>query len=293
MQTLLTLQTAGAVVVRTADSAVKVRPTPRTYLILGLGLGLVLGLGLALLRDALDTKLRTANDIGEILEMPILAVFRRRRGASSASAARHAGRPDFPGRRRVQTAPHERRVRRDRQAVSVVMVASAVAVEGKSTTFANLAVAIALAGKSVALADLDLHRPTLAKFFRLEDLDQPGLSGVVLGHATIDEALVPVGIEGAQSEDRNVSENGSTEVVGGARYPAGSLAVLPTGILPPDPGKFVGLEGVRHVVGGLRDRFDVVLINAPPLLAVGDGLTIAGFWMQSSLSFVAISRDGV
>jgi Mrp family chromosome partitioning ATPase len=77
------------------------------------------------------------------------------------------------------------------------------------------------------------------------------------------------------------STNGRAQATAG-----GSLVVLPTGILPPDPGEFVGVEGVRHVIGALRDRYDVVLIDAPPLLAIGDGLTIAGF----SDAIVAVVR---
>jgi capsular exopolysaccharide synthesis family protein len=149
-----------------------------------------------------------------------------------------------------------------------IMVTSAVATEGKTTTFANLAVAMALGGKSVALVDLDLHRPMIGRFFRVGE-DQPGLSAVVLGHASVEEALVPVNLD-----DRLLEQ---AAAAGARQSAAGSLAVLPTGILPPDPGEFVGLEGVRHVIGALRDRFDVVLIDSPPLLAIGDGLTIAGF----------------
>jgi Mrp family chromosome partitioning ATPase len=152
----------------------------------------------------------------------------------------------------------------------VIMVTSALAEEGKSTTFANLALALALRGKSVALVDLDLHRPSIAQFFRIGE-SRPGLSGVVLGHVGLDEALVPITIDG------RLTESAAFNGWGGAGAAAGSLVVLPTGILPPDPGEFVGLEGVRHVIGALRDRYDTVLIDAPPLLAIGDGLTIAGF----------------
>ncbi len=159
----------------------------------------------------------------------------------------------------------------------VLMVTSAVAEEGKSTTFANLAVASALAGRNVALVDLDLHRPVLARFFRVNE-GHPGLSAVVLGHVGLDEALVPIALENRIPE----AANGSSASVSAG----GSLVVLPTGILPPDPGEFVGVEGVRHVIGALRDRFDVVLIDAPPLLAIGDGLTIAGF----SDAIVAVVR---
>jgi polysaccharide biosynthesis transport protein len=272
LQTLLTLQTSTAVVVRTADSASKIKPTPKKYGALGLGLGLVLGIGLAFLRDAFDTRLRTVTEIGDILKMPMLGRIpppprrlERERQLVMLSDPTARGADAF---RRMRMNLEFASIGKPSQ---VIMIASAVAEEGKSTTFANLALALALGGKSVALVDLDLHRPTIAQFFRLDE-SQPGLSSVVLGHVALDEALVPIAIDGRLWE-AGASSNGH----GASGTAAGSLAVLPTGILPPDPGEFVGLEGVRHVVGALRDRYDTVLIDAPPLLAVGDGLTIAGF----------------
>jgi non-specific protein-tyrosine kinase len=69
---------------------------------------------------------------------------------------------------------------------------------------------------------------------------------------------------------------------------AGSLVVLPTGIVPPDPGEFVGLEGVSQVIAALRKRADVILVDAPPLLPVGDALTIGGI---SDALIVAVRAD--
>ena len=269
LETLRTLQTSSAVLVRPAESAAKIRPTPKKYGFLGIGLGLVLGIGLAFLRDGLDTRLRSGSDIGDILSMPLLARIpppkkrlERDRQLVMLADPSSTGADAF---RRLRMNLEFAAIGKQAQ---VLMVTSAVAEEGKSTTFANLAVASALAGRNVALVDLDLHRPVLGRFFRVSD-GHPGLSAVVLGHVGLDEALVPINLENRVAE----AANGS----GASVSTGGSLVVLPTGILPPDPGEFVGVEGVRHVIGALRDRFDVVLIDAPPLLAIGDGLTIAGF----------------
>ena len=176
LETLQTLQTSSAVLVRTADSAAKIRPTPKKYGILGIGLGIILGIGLAFLRDAFDTRIRTGSDLGDIFKAPLLARIppptkRLERDQQLVMLAD----PTAPG------ADAFRRLRMNLEFAAigkqsqVVMVSSAVATEGKSTTFANLAVAMALGGRNVALVDLDLHRPVLARFFRI-DGSAPGLS---------------------------------------------------------------------------------------------------------------------
>ena len=282
LETLMALQTSTATVVREASGAAKIRPTPRKYGILGIGLGLVLGVGLAFLRDAFDTRLRSSADIGAALKLPLLGrIPPPPRRVEREHQLVMLGDPTGTG------ADACRRLRMNLEFASigkpaqVVMVTSALPKEGKSTTVANLGVAMALAGKSVALVDLDLHRPMLSRFFRLDGAQQ-GMTGVVLGLVSVDEALVEVRPDGrgpdalGPSRNGHVPANGVSAAAAAARS-NGSLVVLPTGALPPDPGEFVGLEGVRHVVAALRERFDAVLIDVPPLLALGDGLTIAGF----------------
>lgn len=277
LQTLLTVQTSTAVVVRTASGATKIRPKPTKYGLLGLGLGLILGIGLALLRDALDTRLRTPDQIGSVLRLPLLArippptrqLQRDQQLAMIADPTSHGA----DAYRRLRMNLEFATVGKPSQ---VIMFASALAKEGKSTTLGNLAVAAALAGKSVALVDLDLRRPSISRFFRLGEAE-PGLTAVVLGHSELDEALVRVPLE---SLSRNAADH-FPKPGGNGDYlsrtsTTGSLVVLPTGLLPPDPGDFVGIEGVGRVVAALRERVDLVLLDVPPLLAVGDGLTISG-----------------
>jgi receptor protein-tyrosine kinase len=269
------------VVVRTAAGATKIRPRPTKYGFLGLGLGLVLGIGLALLRDAFDTRLRTPDQISGVMGLPLLArvpppsrqLQRDHRLAMIAEPTSHSA----DAYRRLRMNLEFATVGKPSQ---VIMFASALAKEGKSTTLGNLAVASALAGKSVALVDLDLRRPSLSRFFRLDD-SEPGLTAVVLGHAELEDALLRIPLE---SLSRNTPEhfpmpqaNGRGAAANRSRVSTtGSLVVLPSGILPPDPGDFVGLEGVGRVIAALRERVDLVLLDVPPLLAVGDGLTISG-----------------
>jgi Mrp family chromosome partitioning ATPase len=165
------------------------------------------------------------------------------------------------------------------------MVTSALEREGKSTTIANLAVALARAGQRVVLVDLDLRRPFVDRFFSLGE--HAGLTQVALGHVSLDEALVPVSVAPTTSARISLGSvvtgtgqvkivgNGNGYLNGGAEGGTGSLRVLGSGPIPPDPGEFVGTPRLTEILEELRDRADVVLVDAPPLFHVGDGLVLS------------------
>jgi len=152
----------------------------------------------------------------------------------------------------------------------VLMVTSAVQQEGKSTTIANLAVALARAGKRVVLVDLDLRKPFVDKFFRL---DGPGVTQVALGHVSLDQAVATF----VMMDPRAASTNGNGNGNGNGRGKGHSvlLEVLPSGPIPPDPGEFVGTAALTEILEELRERADIVLIDAPPALHVGDAMTLS------------------
>jgi polysaccharide biosynthesis transport protein len=167
-----------------------------------------------------------------------------------------------------------------------IMVTSAVEQEGKSTTIANLAIAMARSGQRVVLVDLDLRRPYVDKFFGVQG---PGVTQVALGHVPLEDALttIPIAEVGSRTEvveqlTRNVrvqgaaaNGNGNGNGNGHAKVAKGVLQVLPTGPIPPDPGEFVNTQALSEILTDLRTRFDVVLIDAPPALRVGDAMTLS------------------
>jgi polysaccharide biosynthesis transport protein len=245
-----------------------VRPTPERNIILGLAFGLVIGVGLGFLREALDTRIRSAEEVAERLRLPLLARLpetpRRLRSreelvmlAEPTGAEAEAYRVL---RSNVEFANLDRGAR-------TIMVTSALKGEGKTTTVANLAVAYARAGKRVALADLDVRRPFLDRFFRLRDV--PGLSDVALGHVDLEDAIAHVSAgEGERSSRQGAARNGPAAV-------AGVVDVLTAGPLPPNAGEFVASQAITEIVQRLRERYELVLIDAPPLLQVGDAMTLA------------------
>jgi Mrp family chromosome partitioning ATPase len=272
LATMQALQTSNAAVVQRAEKAVQVQPNTSRNAILGVFLGIVLGIGLAFLREALDTRVRSAEEIGERLGgLPLLARVpvpsRKLRAKNRLVMLDSPMGVHAEAFRMLRTNLDFATLGRDAR---TIMVTSAVEQEGKSTTIANLAVALARTGQRVVLVDLDLRRPFLHTFF---DLGGPGITQVALGHTSLEEALVPVAI--ADSRPRGEKANGNGNGNNGGRMVKGILEVLPSGSIPPDPGEFVGTAVLSEIIEALRMRADVVLIDAPPALHVGDAMTLS------------------
>jgi polysaccharide biosynthesis transport protein len=185
-----------------------------------------------------------------------------------------------------------------------IMVTSASEREGKSTTAANLGVALARSGKRVVLVDLDLRRPSLDVLFGLEG--KPGVTNVVLDEVAFDDALTTVWAAEPQTNAASSAEASAEPATPARRSKAtpeestaqpkastrarktqagretngraplsGSLEIMPSGPRPPNPGEFVATRAVGSLLDKLRKRADFVLVDAPPLIGLGDAMTIS------------------
>jgi len=131
--------------------------------------------------------------------------------------------------------------------IRTMVVTSAGPDEGKSTTLANLAVTIAQGGKKVILADCDLRRPRQHEIFGLDN--DAGLTTMVVD----DEAL----------ENPPLQETGVP-----------NLWLLPSGPLPPNPSELLGSRRMEEIIAVLTQRADMVLFDAPPVIAVIDAVVL-------------------
>jgi polysaccharide biosynthesis transport protein len=266
LETIEAIKTPTASLLSPATRARQLQPRPLRSMALGLALGLILGIVLALLRDALDTRFRGADEVSARLRLPLLARLpqpaKKLRKANELVMRVDPHGADAEPYRMLRT--NLEFVNLDR-AAKTIMLTSAVEQEGKSTTLANLAYAIARGGRRVVLVDLDLRRPFVGCFFDLSD--RPGITDVALGRATLAEALVAIPLRTSvrpQAVGRKELESSG-----------GSLRVLPSGSTTPDPGEFVATTAVARILTELREEADVVLIDSPPILHVGDAMTLS------------------
>lgn len=279
LETVGTLLANNTSVLDPAGGASKVRPRPSRTGILGGLLGLVLGVAFAFGAEALDRRVRAEDEIEQILELPLLG-----RIPTPPKPLREARRPVMIADPSGTQAESVRKLKTSieflnlDQRARTLMVTSAVPREGKSTTAANLAIAFARAGRRVVLVDLDLRRPSLHSL--LVTGLEPGIADVVAGKETVDRALRTVSLAAVAPQvarnggrPRGPSSNGRT--VGGDA--ASTLSVLPAGVASAVTGtlaEFLESPRLAAVLDDLAGRFELVLLDTPPLLAVGDAIAL-------------------
>ena len=238
---------ARVVVEQRATIPVKpVVPKKSRTLAVGIVLGGLLGIGLALLRDLLDNTVKDRETLEEVSGTGVVGVvpFDKGRRLDPAISFERDNSP---------AAESFRKLRTNLQFLSVdnpprlIVVTSSMPNEGKSTTAINIALALAEADHNVLLIDGDMRRPSLAKY--LDVVGSVGFSTVLSGGAALDDVL----------QETN--------------FPR--LTVLAAGPTPPNPSELLGSSVAKNLLSELRTRFDYVIIDTSPLLAVTDGAILA------------------
>jgi len=250
-------------------------PKPLRDGALAVAAALVLGVGLAFLRDSLDVKIHSAEEIAERTSLPVIAAipeFRRRDRSPDKLVVL-----DDP---RSATAEAYRFLRTNLEFVNfnndlkTILVTSPLPGQGKSTTIANLAVALLRADKRVAIVEGDLRRPSLHRFFKIAN--SRGVTSVVSGAATLAEATQTLTFNDAGPSLTTLEGRQAVSTQHG-RSASGDLKiiVLPSGPLPPNPGEIVASQQFGAVLTELGKNADYVLVDAPPMFAVGDAAAMA------------------
>ena len=251
---------------------------PLKRAIMGLLLGLILGVVFAVVAETLDTSIGTIEDVQEYTGtqvvgiVPFINVDDVR--ASLARRGVDVG-DDRAMQRKAQLVAYfdpqstlaetYRTLRTNIEFVTVekgakcLMVTSSMHFEGKSTTIANLSMTMAQLGKRTLLIDCDLRKPSIARVFGLAK--EPGVTEVIVGNYAwrdVIRTVTDIVTGGAGMEDILQTQG------------IGNLHIITSGAIPPNPTELLNSKAMREFIDEIKDEYDVVLIDSPPVLHVTD-----------------------
>lgn len=222
-----------------------VSPRPVLNLLIGLLAGLAVGAAIAIVREQMDTSVKSTDELHELAGVPPLGSF-----AEDASAKQ----PLVAVRHDYVDAEAFRSIRTSLQFANPdgpprqVVVTSATSGEGTTVTACNLAIAMAQTSRRVCLVEGNIRRPMVGRYLGLES--SVGLTDVVTGRQPITNAL--------------------------ASWKEDQLTILQAGTTAsPDPSQLLGSPEMANLLTALSERFDMVIIDAPPLLPVSDSVVLA------------------
>ena len=207
--------------------------------------GLVLALGLVFLFEYLDSRIKSPQELRAQLNVPFLGMVPSIDVRTSGTLLHEGVPPNF--------AEAIRGVRTNvlfssaDEGTRIVAVTSAGPGEGKSMFSSNLAVSLAQAGQRVLHVDADMRRPRVHAIFDLTQ--EPGLSNLLVGDCKPSESIRKTAVQ--------------------------NLCVLPAGMIPPNPAELLGSKRCDEFFASLRQSFDWVILDSPPVLAVADASILA------------------
>jgi succinoglycan biosynthesis transport protein ExoP len=245
-----TAKTVATVSPRVVSSATAPKsptgPNTKLNIIAGLVLGLLAGLAFALMRSIYDTTVRNPRDAAAAAHAPVLARIENDpdlglHDVATSERPESRAANDF---RLLRAAI--RGLATGRSSFSFV-ISSATAGEGKSVLAANLAAALSEADAKIVLVDANLRSPSLATLF--DSPDGPGLSGVLRGDATLDDATV--------STTRN------------------NFDLIPAGRTSSAASQLLTTRGFTAAIESLKKKYDIVIVDSPSLDEAADAVTIA------------------
>lgn len=235
--------------------------------ILGAILGLLLGVALAFAAERLDQRIKDPEDLRRAYELPLLGTIPESgalRRAAAAGAGHGHGVEAMPAREMEAMRMLRAKLRYfnvDRE-LRVLLLASAVSGEGKSTVALGLAQAAASMGERVLIVEADLRRPSLAGWMGLKAT--PGLSEALAGVCEAEQA-----IQVCRLPTRGPGPGGSSS--GAGRQ---VLSVITAGAPPPNPGGLLESEAMGRLLSWAAGRYEMVLLDTPPLRMVPDAIPL-------------------
>jgi succinoglycan biosynthesis transport protein ExoP len=218
-----------------------VSPNVTLNLVLGAVVGMIFGIGIAFFLEYLDTSVKSLEDVERYLQVPVLAVIPKDVGILHKQSGMS---PDAEAYRILRTNIEFNRKNPEDNAITVV---SGGAGEGKSTTLVNLAYICAQGGYTTLMIDADLRRPRLHTFFDINN--SVGLTNYLTTELMLEDVIL--------------------------QTPVDNLYFMPSGILPADAAGILNSRRMSELIQDVKQRFDLVLVDSPPILGVSDASVLA------------------
>lgn len=218
-----------------------ISPKVTLNLVLGAVVGLVFGIAIAFFLEYIDTSVKSLEDVERFLQVPVLAVIPKDVGVLHKQSGMS---PDAEAYRILRTNIEFNRKNPEDNSITVV---SGGAGEGKSTTLVNLAYVCAQGGYTTLMIDADLRRPRLHTFFDINN--SVGLTNYLTTDLMLEDVIL--------------------------QTPVDNLYFMPSGVLPADAAGILNSRRMSELVQDVKQRFDLVLIDSPPILGVSDASVLA------------------
>jgi non-specific protein-tyrosine kinase len=226
-------------------------------------IGLAVSVAAAYVLEYLDDRVKTPNYIRQTYNLPTLAAIAPIGKKDEEDRLITISNPRSPIAEAFRGLRTSLQYSNSGEKSNTILITSSSQGEGKSVIAANLAVVLAQGGNTVLLIDADLHRPKQEKLFNLPHDREKGLSNLL---APLNPRTSNGKLFGPLNVDKNVHVLKLTKT---------RLSVMTTGPLPPNPAEVLGSTQMRDLLTSAAAKYDFVLLDSPPVLAVHDGIMLS------------------
>ena len=215
---------------------------PVKIYLLAILLALLIPAGVIYLYDLAEDKIQSKEEIKEHLDLPVVgSIFHQKK-----SVGNYHETPSFESFRSLRT-----NLKFLKQPTQVLLFSSSISGEGKSFCSSNMALSLAMSGKTVVWIDADLRKENKTYQYMNENELENGLTSYLTGLVDLNKIIIPGKMQ--------------------------NIYLIKTGIFPPNPGELLINDRMKELIAGLREQFDYVIIDTPPIGFFSDALELINF----------------